>query len=146
MNRREVITAGAGILAAGILKSGAAFAANPKTSHAGAEGRTALIDAALDCIASGEICHQHCLEILGQGDKSMAECSKTVTEMLTMCRALLELAAQKSPHLPKLAAICADVCKNCEKACRQHEMHMAICKNCAESCARCAAECAKVAA
>lgn len=140
MNRREVIAAGAGVALAGMFKSGISFAATPSGD------KSALIDAALGCVKAGEICHQHCLELLGTGDKSMAECSKTVTEMLTFCKALVQLAAHKSEHLPKFAALCADVCKNCEKACRVHENHHVICKNCAESCARCAAECLKIAA
>ncbi len=143
MTRREVIAAGAGVLATGFLKSSLSFAA--KAASTG-DSREALIDSALSCIKTGEICKQHCLDLLSAGDKSMADCAKSVNEMLTMCRALLDLAAQKSAHLGKVAAICADVCKACEKNCRVHESHHAICKNCAESCARCAAECSKVAA
>jgi len=143
MTRREVIAAGAGILATGFLKSGISYAAKASTSG---DSRETLIDSALSCIKTGEICQQHCLDLLSAGDKSMADCAKSVAEMLTMCQALAELAAQKSSHLPKLAAICADVCKTCEKNCRVHEAHHAICKNCAESCARCASECLKVAA
>jgi Cys-rich four helix bundle protein (predicted Tat secretion target) len=131
-----MIAAGTAAALAGMFKGGIAVAAADKGG---------LIDAALNCVKAGEICQQHCLELLGQGDKSMAECSKTVTEMLSFCRTLAELAAHKSDHLPKFAGLCADVCKNCEKACRVHEGHHVQCKNCAETCARCAAECAKVA-
>ncbi len=143
MTRREVIMAGAGILATGILKSTASAAA---TKGASSDNREALIEAALNCVKTGEICQQHCLDLLSAGDKSMADCAKSVAEMLTLCRALGELAAQRSPYLAKVAALCGDACKACEKACRVHESHHAICKNCAESCAKCASECAKVSA
>ena len=144
MNRREMITAGAGILAAGILKSGAAYAASssPKSTHSATGGKSSLMDAALDCIAAGDS-PSTLSGPAWRGRQVDGGMLQTVTEMLTVCKALVELAAQKSAHLAKFAAICGDVCKTCEKACRQHEMHMPICKACAESCACCAAECAE---
>jgi len=145
MRRREIITAGAGILSAGILSASVAQAAKTEGA-AGPYDSNSLIEAASSCVKVGEVCRQHCVDLLSSGDKSLAQCLKTVNEMLTMCKALLELSAQRSSHLAKFAVICEDVCKNCEKACRVHESSHAPCKNCAESCARCGSECAKVAA
>jgi len=145
MKRREIIAAGAGILSSGILSSSAAQGAKTNGA-AGSVDSNPLIEVATSCVKTGEICRQHCVDLLSSGDKSLAECLKSVNEMLTMCKALLELSAQKSSHLAKFAAICEDVCKTCEKACRVHEAHHPPCKNCAEACVRCASECAKIAA
>lgn len=46
-----------------------------------------LAKAAAECVRIGEECLQHCLVLLGQGDTSLADCSKTVQQMLAVCRA-----------------------------------------------------------
>jgi Cys-rich four helix bundle protein (predicted Tat secretion target) len=105
-----------------------------------------LVDSSSACIAKGEACLAHCLVLLGEGDKSMADCSKSVNQMLAVCAALESLAAQNAPALPKMARVAAEVCKQCEDACRKHEKEHQECKDCAEACAKCGDECKKVAA
>jgi len=139
MNRRDLVLAGVGAVAVAALR-----AEGVEPAPAGTPARSPLIDAAFACLQVGEACQQHCLALLGKSDTSLAECATTVAAMLPMCRALAELAVQESPHLKALAAVCARVCRDCEKACRKHESHHAICKQCAESCAVCAAQCEKV--
>jgi Cys-rich four helix bundle protein (predicted Tat secretion target) len=140
MNRREVMQAGVGVAAVGVaLRAGAA----EPTATAGAASAT-LIDTAFACIKVGQACQQHCLDLLAKGDTSLAECATTIAAMLPMCEALAAVAVQRSPQLKALAAVCGRVCRDCEKACRKHESHHAICKQCAESCAACAAQCEKV--
>ncbi len=140
MNRRDIL-ASAG--AAGLFAATRGLAAGEKKA---AHGAGDLTHALMHCQEIGMKCLQHCVEILSSGDKSMAECTKTVRDMVTMCKATLELAAQKSAHLPKLAALCATVCDECAKACEPHKDHHSICKQCMESCRDCAKECRKVAA
>lgn len=106
----------------------------------------ALAAATTHCIASGEACIAHCLDLLGQGDKDMAACARSVQQMLATCTALRQLAAAKSPYVPRLAKVVADICLDCEKECRKHEKQHQECHDCAESCAACAKECAAVAA
>jgi hypothetical protein len=76
----------------------------------------------------------------------MARCSKAVSVMLPMCRAGMALAIQDSAHLKALAAICADTCRECQAACKEHAEHHEACNWCMETCETCAAECARVAA
>lgn len=140
MNRRELILAGVGAVAVGA----ALRAEGAEPAPTGPAPRSPLIDAAFACIQVGQACQQHCLTLLGKGDTSLAECATTIAAMLPLCRALTELAVQGSPHLKALAAVCGRACRDCEKACRKHESHHAICKQCAESCAACAAQCEKV--
>lgn len=97
--------------------------------------------AAADCIGKAQACLAHCLVLLGEGDKSMAECAQTVNQVLALCGALQSLANQQSNLTRALARVALDACQACEKACRKHENHHATCKACAESCERCAKEC-----
>jgi Cys-rich four helix bundle protein (predicted Tat secretion target) len=134
MNRREVMVAGVGVWAVGAVRRGEA--AEPIAP-------SGLIASAFACIQLGQACQQHCLEMMSKGDATFAECASTIAAMLPACEALAELAVQHSPRLKALAAVCAFICRDCEKACRKHELH-SICKQCADACAACAAQCDKV--
>ena len=57
---------------------------------------------------------------------------------------LLTLAAQSAPALPKLAAVCADGCKQCQTDCEKHKEYPQ-CKACAAACVACYDECKKLA-
>lgn len=147
MNRRE-------LLLGGIALAGAAMVGNARADEQGAmmhehhhhdvPANLALATAASDCIQKGEVCLNHCLELLGQGEKDMADCAKSVNQMLALCGALQQMANQNSSLLPKLAAIAMDACNQCEQACKKHAEKHASCKACGESCAACAKECRKL--
>lgn len=107
---------------------------------------TALATSASDCIQKGEACLSHCLIVLGQGDKDMAECAQGVNQMLALCAALQQLANQNSKLTPRMAALAMDACNQCEEACKKHAKEHDECKVCGESCAACAKECKKFAA
>ena len=102
--------------------------------------------AAGECITHAEVCLNHCLNLLGEGDQSMAACSKAVNQMLALCGALQSLAAQNSALTPALAKVCAKACKECADACKEHAAHHAECKACHESCLACIKECEKITA
>jgi Cys-rich four helix bundle protein (predicted Tat secretion target) len=141
MNRREVVLAGVGAAAAGVAVGGRALA-EPAPASPASFGP--LLDALYACIEVGQACQQHCRVLLGKGDTSLAECAGTIAAMLPVCAALTELSTLGSPRTKALALICAQVCRDCETACRKHAGHHAICKQCADSCAACAAQCDKV--
>ncbi|MEQ1602246.1 MAG: four-helix bundle copper-binding protein [Methylophilaceae bacterium] len=143
MNRREMLLASVALTGAAI----SANAAEQKHAHHHAASANAdLINTAADCVQKGQVCLHHCLALLGQGDKEMAACSKSVNQMLAICGALQQLANQESSYLPKLAAIAQDVCKQCEDECKKHADKHEACKACGESCAACIKECRKIAA
>lgn len=159
MNRRDFLVTGATAFAAGVTaRAGAqatehqhahtAHAADAKTSGlpAGAVQNAAVVDAAAECMKSGEICREHCLEALRAGDASMVRCSKTVSAMLPVCSAVLALAVQGSSYLAEVARVCTKACHDCEAACKEHAAHHEACRRCMESCQRCAAACEKIAA
>lgn len=139
MERRDVMAGAA--LGLGLMAMGNAQAAAEEKS-----GLTKLAKSASECAALGEACAAHCSAQMLKGDMSMAKCNAKVQEMMAMCKALVTLSSYNSAQLKKVAAVTADVCVECQKACEEHKKHFAmgmhlICKECGEACARCEKEC-----
>jgi Cys-rich four helix bundle protein (predicted Tat secretion target) len=151
MNRREILkTTGALALAA---LAADALAADEHHDHAAMgehEGmknpNLKLIEAASDCVAKGQVCIDHCLMLLADGDKEMAACARSVLQTMALCSALQQLASYQTPQLKALAKVAMDACKECEDECRKHEKKHAVCRDCAESCAACYKECKAITA
>jgi Cys-rich four helix bundle protein (predicted Tat secretion target) len=150
MNRREMIL-GAAAMAA-VATAGRAFAAEHEHDHmmmhdhhAMSSRNDKLIAVASDCALKANVCLQHCLVLLGQGDTSMAACAKSSTQAAAICTALQQLASAESKHLPQLAKVAMDICKECEEECKKTEKHPE-CKACKEACAACYEECKKIVA
>ncbi len=134
-----------------LMATGAAFAATALTAradeheHHGHHGAASpLVASATHCVETANVCLAHCLDRLADGDKTMANCARSVTGLIAVCNALVVLAAQHSPLLPRYAAVAAEACKACEDECNKHDHPP--CKACADACKACAAECAKIAA
>jgi Cys-rich four helix bundle protein (predicted Tat secretion target) len=144
LKRRELIVGGAAVIGAGVALTSAAAAEKAAPRRAGAPAHE-LAAAASECVRIGEACLQHCLDRLGTGDTSLAACAESVTQMLAICRAVGPFAVAATPHLPALARVCHDVCVECERECRKHETHHAVCKQCADACARVVTEAKKIA-
>lgn len=158
MNRRNVIGASATVLAS--LATASAWAASKKTGsshqhpasgastpehcaeHGPASGVSQdLLQALSRCIVASDVCLAHCIDLMSHGDTSMAACARRVTETRALCEAMLTLASQKSPLMPKLAVVAKEACKACEDECRKHADHHLACKNCADACAACVQAC-----
>ena len=142
MDRREMLAA-VGTLAAAAISAQALATEDHSHHHQTGHPNQGLIESAAHCLMAGQACQQHCIELLGQGEKEMAPCAASVAEMLATCQALQALASQKSKNLPKMAKVALDVCKQCEDECRKHEKKHQTCRDCAEACAACAKECQK---
>ncbi len=153
MNRRELLQGSAALsLAAFASLASAADKKKPAAEHdhmhhhhAMGPDYGALAHAATHCVMFGEACIDHCLTLLGEGEKEMAACAKSVEQMLAATNMLRQLATYKSSYVPRMAAVVADMCKACEDECRKHEKKHQECKACADACAECVAECKKVA-
>ncbi|CAN1721855.1 Four-helix bundle copper-binding protein [Hyphomicrobium sp. 1Nfss2.1] len=113
-------------------------------SHGAPPAHLALINAALDCMKKGEICANHCIDLLGDGDKAMKDCLRSVSTMLPACAALARLGALDAKRLKEFAKVCADICSDCQAECKKHAEHHAECKACGEACGVCADECKKL--
>jgi Cys-rich four helix bundle protein (predicted Tat secretion target) len=140
MDRRHLLIATGAALAAAAVTA----RADDEHAHHHDHGSSPLVASAGHCVQTANVCLAHCFDRLAEGDRSMAECARSVTALIAVCNALEVLAAQKSPLLPKYAAVAADVCRACEEQCRKHAEHPP-CSACADACKACAAECAKVA-
>ncbi len=144
MDRREAVM-GTGLLAlTGLAAAQTAAAEEGAHVHHGSHHK-ALADAAGTCVATGQACLDHCLDLMGNGHKELGACAKSVTQMLTLCSALQNLANQDSKYLVKLASVTMDACLDCEEECKKHADKHEACKRCGESCAACAKECKLVA-
>ena len=140
INRREVIA----FSSAALLTPASVLAAAPAKPAANAPvDAKALVDSGSRCIAAAEECMEHCITMLSNGDKSMAECFAAVRAMKPVTEGLVALAKLNSSHLRAYAQLCAKVCRDCEKACKPHADMHATCKACMDSCAKCASACEK---
>lgn len=145
MDRREMLTTLGGI-AAIAATSGIAFAAEKgHEHHAAAPGTAALAASAFDCVQAAETGIRHCLEELGKGDKSLAECAAKMNELKIACTALGLFSSSGSAHAKAMAQLTIKVCEDSEKECRKFPQHKE-CIDCAESCKKCIEECRKFAA
>lgn len=144
MDRREMLL---GVAAAAIATTAGAADDHQHQHHHHHDKHKhqALIDSAAHCVATGEICVDHCIELLGQGDKVMAKCARSVNQLIAICTALRSVAAQDGTQLMKMVKVAMDVCKECEDECRKHEKHPQ-CKDCADACADCYKQCKKLGA
>jgi Cys-rich four helix bundle protein (predicted Tat secretion target) len=133
------------IAAVSVAASAVGGAAEQGTQHQHDSGGSPLVESALQCVKTGNLCQAHCLDLLAQGDTSIAACARSVESLRAVCGSLAVLAAQKAPLLPRYAAVAKEACQNCEDECRKHSDKHAVCKACADACATCARECAKVA-
>jgi Cys-rich four helix bundle protein (predicted Tat secretion target) len=71
-----------------------------------------LVAATSQCVNKGETCLAHCITLLGDGDKELAACAKTVEDIIASCTALRQMAATNSPHVAKFAAVVSDICND----------------------------------
>ena len=148
MNRREFI-AGAGASAlAGVWPSTRTLAAAQDASAAGQrrqdQERHAVVDACSDCMKTGEACLAMCNEMLRHGMTSLADCQTRVVDMLTMCQAMGSMAAVNTAppeRLRALATLCAETCRDCERACKPQATTHAECKACMDDAGACAKAC-----
>lgn len=147
MDRRELLQTAAAFTVAAVAASASATEDHTHhLQHGSGSGYPGLIAATGDCVAKGEACLAHCLVLLGNGDRTVAGCAKAVNQMLALCRALENLAAQGSKLTPRLARLALDACTECEEECKKHEDKHAECKACRESCTECIKQCKAIAA
>lgn len=159
MNRRDVLLSGIALAGAAVVK-GAQAAEHDHSmmmdhstmdhgsmhAHHHDHPYASLATAASDCLQKGQACLSHCLVLLGDGDKDMADCAKSVNQMLALCGALQQIANQNSKLVAKQAALALEACNQCAEACKKHADKHEECKACGESCVACAKECKKLSA
>lgn len=140
MDRRQaLLSTFAG--AAALSLAGRAVAEGAHAGQQGAGPNREVLESALHCARDGEVCLAHCLESFSAGETALADCARSVAQLVPVCTALAQLAALKSPRLADFAKAAALVCKDCEAQCRKHADHHDFCKNCADSCLACIKAC-----
>jgi len=133
ISRRELLI-GMGAAAAAAY-TGSAVSAMPGHDHSKHTAQQPdLLNAVNQCTDKGERCIAHCLVSFQEGDLELADCAAKVHEMQAICGAYSYLLAANSGYSKIYAAVCKQVCTDCEKECRKHEKHRE-CKACADACA-----------
>ena len=101
MNRRELLLGAAAMAAAAT--AGKAFAAEHDHDHMMSMAHDhkstrneKLIAAASDCALKANICVQHCIVLMGQGEKDLAACAQSSSQAAAICTALQQLASAES--------------------------------------------------
>ena len=94
-----------------------------------------MVDVATKCIATGEKCYAHGLDVLSTGDTSLADCNRAVSVMLAVCHAVARMAALESKRLPNIAKVALHTCDDCRIECEKHADKHPECKACGEACA-----------
>ncbi|HEX6829773.1 MAG TPA: four-helix bundle copper-binding protein [Burkholderiales bacterium] len=147
MDRRELLEATAAAMTFAAV-GGSAFAADkPAGEHVhqhAASKYGALATSAGHCVETGQVCINHCLEVLATGDKELVACAQSVQQLISACVSLQELSNYNSKYVPAMAKVVMDVCKDCEEECKKHAKKHEQCKKCGEACNDCAKECKKV--
>ena len=133
ISRRDLLI-GMGAAAA-TAYAGSAVSAMPGHDHSKHTAQQPdLLNAINNCTDKGERCIAHCLVSFQEGDLELADCASKVHEMQAICGAYSYLLAANSGYSKAYAAVCKQVCVDCEKECRKHEKHIE-CKACADACA-----------
>lgn len=133
VSRRELLL-GLGA-AATATYAGMAASAMPAHDHSKHSAQNPdLLDAMNTCLDKGQRCIAHCLVSFQEGDLKLADCASKVHEMQAICGAYSYLLAANSKYVKGYAGICAKVCRDCEKECREHDEHIE-CRECAKACA-----------
>lgn len=104
----------------------------------------AVASSAFDCLRTAEVCLAQCTAVLAAGNTSMADCQRSVLNMIAVCDAMARAATYNTAEgarLKTLARVCADFCRDCEKECQRHAEAHSECKECMESCQACARAC-----
>jgi Cys-rich four helix bundle protein (predicted Tat secretion target) len=139
ISRKQFLAGTAGIIATAAV-TGKLSAQEHHHHHTPAKF-AGVIEAAQSCVTKGEVCSNHCIELIKKNDTTIINCLETVQEMLVMCRGLATLAAAESRVLAKYARLCIEVCEACEKECKRHADKHTECADCAKSCAECIRAC-----
>ena len=134
-SRRNFVLAALAALASASSKL--TLAASEEGLHHHSPGNSGLVDSAIDCAQKGRLCRDHCIELVKNGDTSIADCLDIVTDTISMCDTLVQLTISESRHLKSFASVCVAVCKDCEKECRVHKDKHEACNACMLSCQQC---------
>ena len=138
---KTVGTLGVGLVAASSLGNMTQAETMAHQHHAANHTLKILTQTLHHCVASAELCINHCMDMFKMGDTSLADCANTVQETMAFCAAHAKLASYDSKFLKEMCVLSLKVCGDCEKECRKHAKKHAECKACADSCATCIKAC-----
>ena len=116
-----------------------------------ADDSTMLTTVTEECIQACLDCHAICLCVSRHWTR--ADASPERTRMITLlldcadcCRATANFMLRDSPMHGRLCRLCAELCAECERECRDRAGEEEGMLRCADACGRCAESCERVVA
>ena len=100
------------------------------------------IDECLGCYSTCVQTVQHCLELGGKHVESSHV--RTINDCAAICQTSAGFMLRGSEHHSRVCAVCAEVCRACERECRRMGDDQ-IMQQCADACRRCAESCDRMA-
>lgn len=141
MNRRQVLTLGAGVAGISALKIGE-VRADHHAAHAHHHGdrHDRLAQTIADCANHCNSCFDHCARMVARGHQDHVDTMRLCNDCATICGATAALTSRRGPLAGLMWAACAEACDKCAAACGafSDDAHMAAC---AKACRECAAAC-----
>lgn len=98
-----------------------------------------------ECLSCYSVCLrtvQHCLELGGK--HAEAAHIRTLNDCAEICQTSAGFMLRESPLHGKVCAVCAQVCRECERDCRRMGDDPVM-QECADACRRCAESCDRMA-
>lgn len=96
-----------------------------------------LMNKLKECIEACGNCISSCLK--EENVDNMRECIASDIDCLDICSSALKFLSRDSSNQDVLLKACIEVCQNCEKSCREHDMDH--CQKCADACKACKEAC-----
>ncbi|MFO0823872.1 MAG: four-helix bundle copper-binding protein [Gemmataceae bacterium] len=93
-----------------------------------------------DCASSCEMCSAHCAKLLAGGKTEYHATLKLCQDCAAVCAAMARVAAKDGPVSDLLYPTCAEVCKRCAESCEKHAADPML-KQCGSDCRRCEKAC-----
>lgn len=98
-----------------------------------------------ECLGCYSICAQTAQHSLEMGGKhAEANHIRLLNDCAEICRTSAGFMLRGSPLHTRTCAVCAEVCRACEQACRKMGNEKVM-QQCADACGRCAESCARMA-
>lgn len=144
IQRRALIGGGAALV--GLAAVGGSAQAEMNHAHHGVSQKYAdLIRSTNHCRQAALVCEKHCVDMMKDGDTSLADCLASALEMLPIIEATHKLAIADTKRMSEVAALCAKFCADCAEVCKKHAKKHKECKDCYDACIDCEKACRKVA-
>jgi hypothetical protein len=109
--------------------------------HAMAIEMQQCINECLNCCEVSVRTMEHCFELRGKHVETSQV--RTLSDCAAICQTTAGFMLRGSQFHARICAVCAEICHECERACRRMEDDQMM-ERCADACRRCAESCERM--